>query len=188
MRIVSGKFKGSKLHIPKNKNTRPLKDIVRESIFNLIAHSNKISLQFEGSYILDLYAGTGSFGLECLSRGAKSVYFVEKEKDAIDILKKNIEKLNLNKKVNILKNDIYTLLKKKKINLKFNLIFCDPPFKDKNVTKLIDRIYNSNILKKYGIFILHRNKNTKEKFPNFFKIMEEKKYGISKIIFGSFLF
>ena len=78
MRIIAGKLKGSTLHLPKDENTRPLKDIVRESIFNLLNHSNKISIKLQNANILDLYAGTGSFGLECLSREAKSVYFVEK--------------------------------------------------------------------------------------------------------------
>ena len=86
MRIVSGKFKGSSLFLPKDKNTRPLKDMARESIFNLLLHSSKISFQLEDSNILDLYAGTGSFGLECLSRKAKKVCFVEQSKDAIKIL------------------------------------------------------------------------------------------------------
>ena len=97
MRIIAGKLRGSILHMSKDKNIRPLKDLTRESIFNLLTHSNKISFKFEQSNILDLYAGTGSFGLECLSRQAKSVYFVEKEKDAIKILEKNIEKLKLRK-------------------------------------------------------------------------------------------
>ena len=76
MRIIAGKLKGSVLHIPKDKNTRPLKNLARESIFNLLTHSNKISLKLKQSNVLDLYAGTGSFGLECLSRQAKSVYFI----------------------------------------------------------------------------------------------------------------
>ena len=78
MRIIAGKMKGADLFLTKNKNTRPLKDLVRESIFNLLQHSNKISFKFEKSNILDLYAGTGSFGLECLSRKASFVSFVEK--------------------------------------------------------------------------------------------------------------
>ena len=79
MRIIGGKLKGSILHMPKDKNTRPLKDLARESIFNLLAHSNKISLPIQKSNILDLYAGTGSFGLECISRYAEHVCFVENE-------------------------------------------------------------------------------------------------------------
>ena len=106
MRIIAGKLKGTALYLPQNKSTRPLKDRAKENIFNLLTHSNKISFQLNESNILDLYAGTGSFGLECLSRQAKSVCFVEKAKDAIKILEKNIEKLNLKEKTYIFSKDI----------------------------------------------------------------------------------
>ena len=98
MRIIAGKHKGCSLHFPKNNITRPLKDRARESIFNLLAHSNKIPLQLRQTNILDLYAGTGSFGLECLSRQAQRVYFIENQKSAFEILEKNIEKLKIKKK------------------------------------------------------------------------------------------
>ena len=189
MRIIAGKLKGTILHLPKDKNTRPLKDLVRESIFNLLSHSNKISLKFEHSNILDLYAGTGSFGLECLSRQASSVYFVEKKREAIEILEKNIKKLGVKNKIKIFLSDIFELIEKEKISKsKFDLIFCDPPFKDINIEKLINLIFNKNLMNKNGIIILHRNKNTKEKLPNCFKIIDERIYGISKIIFGKFLY
>ena len=188
MRIIAGKLKGSALYMPKDKNIRPLKDLVRESIFNLLIHSNKISLKLEQSNVLDLYAGTGSFGLECLSRQAKSVCFIEKEKDAIEILKKNIEKLKVKNKTKIFFNDIFELIKKQNISRsKFDLIFCDPPFKDANIKKLIELIFNKNFLNKNGIIILHRNKLIKEKLPNNFNIIDERIYGISKIIFGKLL-
>ena len=130
MRIIAGKLKGATLHMLKDKDTRPLKDLARESIFNLLTHSNKISLQLEQSNIL--YAGTGSFGLECLSRQAMSVCFIEKKKDAIEILEKNIEKLKVKNKIKIFFNDIFELIEKQNIfKSKFDLIFCDPPFKDR---------------------------------------------------------
>ena len=188
MRIIAGKLKGFILHMPKNKNTRPLKDLARESIFNLLAHSNKILLQIKHSNVLDLYAGTGSFGLECLSRQAKSVCFIEKKKDAIEILEKNIEKLKVKNKIKIFFNDIFELIEKQNISeLKFDLIFCDPPFKDTNIGKLIKLIFNKDLLNKNGIIILHRNKNIKEKLPDCFKILDERIYGMSKIIFGKIL-
>ena len=81
MRIIAGKYKGIKLYVPTNKKTRPLKDMVRESIFNFLIHSNKISFELARSNILDLYSGTGSFGLECISRQAALVVFVEKKRD-----------------------------------------------------------------------------------------------------------
>ena len=188
MRIIAGKLKGTTLHIPKDKNTRPLKDIARESIFNLLTHSNKISLRLEQSNILDLYAGTGSFGLECLSRQAENVCFVEKKKDAIEVLEKNIKKLKVKNKIKIFFNDIFDFIEKQNdLNSKFNLIFCDPPFKDTNVEKLIKLIFVKNLLVKNGIIIIHRNKTTKEKLPDIFEILEERIYGISKVIFGKFL-
>ena len=188
MRIISGDLRGSTLYITKDKTTRPLKDMVRESIFNLLIHSNKISFQLARSNVLDLYAGTGSFGLECLSRHAKNVYFVENEKSAFKILKKNIEKLKLGKKTKIFFNDAFSIIRKKNISQsKFNLIFCDPPFKNTNIETLIELIFNRNLLNKNGIIILHRSKTTKEKLPNYFEIVDEKIYGISKITFGKFL-
>ena len=188
MRIVAGKFKGITLYEPKGKKIRPLKDMVKESVFNFLSHSNKISFQLEQSNVLDLYSGTGSFGLECLSRQAKSVCFVEKMKEASKILEKNIEKLKVKNNVSIFFDDVFSSMKKQNIfKSKFDLIFCDPPFKDLNIEKLIQLICNSNLLQKNGILILHRNKNAKEKLPNYFKIIEERIYGISKIIFGKFL-
>ena len=112
MRIIAGKLKGAILYLPKDKNIRPLKDLARESIFNLLTHSNKISLQLEQSNILDLYAGTGSFGLECISRQAAKVVFIEKEKEAIKILEKNIEKLKVKDETKIFADDVFHIIKK----------------------------------------------------------------------------
>ena len=188
MRIIAGKLKGTILYFSQNKITRPLKDRARESIFNLLTHSNKMSFQFEKSNILDLYAGTGSFGLECLSRQAGRVCFVEKANDARKILEKNIEKLKVTKNVDIFFDDIFDLMKKRNIfKSKFDLIFCDPPFKDLNIEKLIQLIYTNNVLRKNGILILHRNKKANEKLPDYFKIIDERIYGISKVTFGKFL-
>jgi len=187
MRIISGELKGANIFLTKNKNTRPLKDMVRESIFNLLIHSNKISFDINKSKVLDLFSGTGSFGLECLSRKAEKVFFIEKEKDAIRILKKNIKKLGLENKIKIFTDDVFEIIKKNNLlNSKFNLIFCDPPFRNSNIKVLFDLLFENKILKKDGIIILHRNKNFKEELPDYFKIIDERSYGVSKIIFGRF--
>ena len=75
MRIISGELKGKKLSDTLDKTTRPLKDMVRESIFNIIDHSNKVPAKIFNAKVLDLFSGTGSFGIECLSRGASEVFF-----------------------------------------------------------------------------------------------------------------
>ena len=90
MRIISGEFKGTKLFIPSDKDIRPLKDLARESILNVLLHSKKIQFELKNAKILDLYSGTGSFGLECLSRGANKVVFVENNNGALKILIKKI--------------------------------------------------------------------------------------------------
>ena len=78
MRIISGIFKGKKILEPKDIKTRPLKDLTKESIFNIINHSNKFNINLNNSTILDIFSGVGSFGIECLSQGAKEVIFIEK--------------------------------------------------------------------------------------------------------------
>ena len=88
MRIISGNFKGKKILLPKDKLTRPLKDLTKESIFNIIKHSKLLDIELENSNILDLFSGIGSFGLECLSRGAASVTFLERYKEVLIVLKK----------------------------------------------------------------------------------------------------
>ena len=90
MRIIGGNFKGKKISLPVDKNTRPLRDLVKESIFNIINHTYQNDLTINGSNVLDLFAGSGSFGLECFSRGSKSITFLEHYEQALDILKKNL--------------------------------------------------------------------------------------------------
>tara|TARA_B100000029_G_scaffold505779_1_gene587104 strand:+ start:1815 stop:2411 length:597 start_codon:yes stop_codon:yes gene_type:complete len=194
MRIVAGNFKGTTLYGPKNKKIRPLKDMVRENIFNFLAHSNKISRSLEQSNVLDLYSGTGSFGLECVSRQAKKVIFIEKEKEALNILRKNINKLKANEKTKIFSNDVFQIIKKNEkffLDLpaanKFDFIFCDPPFKDTNISDLIELIIKKNLLKSNGIIILHRHKNTNDKLTVYLEVIDKRIYGLSKIIFGKLL-
>ena len=105
MRIIGGSLKSRSINFVKSLNTRPLKDKVRESIFNILKHSNYIKTKIENAIILDLYSGIGSFGIECISRGARKVIFIEHDKNAIDILEGNITKLKINKFL-VLINDI----------------------------------------------------------------------------------
>ena len=188
MRIIAGKFKGISIYEPKDEKIRPLKDMVRESIFNFLVHSNKISFQIEQANVLDLYSGTGSFGLEFISREAQQVFFVEKEKDAVEILKKNISKLKGKNKSKVYFNDVIDIFKKNFFpwasDLKFDVIFCDPPFKESNINKLLESITKKNLLKKSGIIILHRHKNTNDQLIDCLNVIDERIYGLSKIIFA----
>ena len=183
MRIITGNFKGRKLLTPNDIRTRPLKDLTKESIFNILKHSNKFNVEIKNSVILDLFAGVGSFGIECLSNEAKYVTFVENYNGVLPILKKNLSNLKLDKKYEIIKQNIFNELKLAKSN--YDIVFLDPPYKDKNISELIDKIFEINLLSKSGLIITHRNKNVKDKYSKNFRILEEKTYGISKISFGN---
>ena len=186
MRIIAGASKGKKILHPKDQLTRPLKDLTKESIFNIIMHSNKFETKIEGSKILDLFSGVGSFGLECLSRGALNAVFVESYKEVLDILKKNIENLNYVNSSTIIEQDIYDSLDFKTLK-KFDIIFIDAPYKEKRVDMLLQKIFDAKILNDKSIIIIHRHKKENENFIDNFNIIEEKVYGISKVIFGNFL-
>ena len=183
MRVISGSFKGKKIFEPKDNITRPLKDLAKESIFNIIEHSNKFNTQLIDSNILDLFSGVGSFGIECLSRGSKKAVFVENYSGVLPILKKNLSNLKIVKNYEILENDIYNDKVLLKLKNKFDIIFLDPPFKDKNLNTFLLKLKNFEILNKNGLIIIHRHKNDKDNFSEKFKVVDEKKYGISKISF-----
>ena len=183
MRIISGNFKGKKIYEPKDNKTRPLKDLTKESIFNIITHSNKFNSKIENANVLDLFSGVGSFGIECLSRGAKRVIFVENYSKVLPILKKNLSQLDTVQNYKIIEKDIYKDNSLFNLIYKFDLIFLDPPYKDRDLYKLFEKIITIKILNKNGIIIIHRHKSEKDIFPPKLKIVEEKKYGISKIIF-----
>jgi|TARA_B100000929_G_C15509537_1_gene419848 16S rRNA (guanine966-N2)-methyltransferase len=188
MRIISGIAKGKKIFTPPNKKTRPLRDMVRESIFNIISHSNLLSSKFDQSIILDLFSGVGSFGLEAISRGAKKVIFFEDYIPAIELLIKNINILSFNKQTEINKKNIYNQNNFKKLNYKFDIVFLDPPFKDNNIKLILDNLANAKILNSETLIIMHRHKKTEDNFDKKFKTIRKEIYGSSKVIFGFIIF
>jgi 16S rRNA (guanine966-N2)-methyltransferase len=184
MRIISGYLKGKKINLPKDNFTRPLKDMVKESIFNIIEHSNDISINLKGARVLDLFSGSGSFGLECISRGADKIIFNENHNNAIEILKKNISNLKCDSKCQILQTDCFKIFKN--FNEKVDIIFMDPPFKEEKLNELIKSIVEAKILTGDGLIIIHRNKKIEENLDEKLKIIDARYYGLSKIIFATY--
>jgi len=187
MRIISGKFKNKKLSFPKNFKTRPLKDSVRENIFNILNHSNKLNIKIKNSIILDVYAGTGSFGLECISRDALRVFFVERDLDALKNLKKNITSLNCEDKTFLFSSDVLEFFKNLDLKLykkKFNLVFLDPPYNDQKLLDVVKIIKKKEILDKKHILIIHREINSEKDIDKYINIIENRTYGRSQIFFG----
>ena len=153
MRIISGAYKGRKIYEPKDLKTRPLKDLTKESIFNVLIHSKKFTFNLQETKVLDVFSGIGSFGIECLSRGVKNVVFIENYQGVLPILKKNLQNLKSVKNYEIIEKDVHSNILKI-LNKKFDIIFLDPPYKEKNLEIILLKIKNSELLNKNGIIVL----------------------------------
>ena len=186
MRIVSGSLKGKKINFLKSTTTRPLRDFVKESTFNVITHSNLINVSLENSNILDLYSGVGSFGIECLSRGAKKTTFVENNNNALMVLKENITQLKIEKKSMILETKVISFLSRLKKSDKYDIIFFDPPFSENFFINELNMIKNSNIYNKNHIVVVHRERKSQDNLSGIMNVFLTRNYGRSSVLFGNF--
>ena len=187
MRIISGTLKNKKLIFQKSINTRPLKDSVRENIFNILFHSKNIEVNLKNSIVLDLYAGTGSFGFECVSRGSSKVVFVEKNAEAIKILNTNTKNLKCENKIILFQKSVKDFYPKSSKN-KFDIIFFDPPYENKEFIEIIKLIQKERtFLKKKHLIIIHRELKTEDNIDQYLNVLEKRIYGRSKIYFGKFI-
>tara|TARA_B100000941_G_C28355204_1_gene474023 strand:- start:80 stop:646 length:567 start_codon:yes stop_codon:yes gene_type:complete len=185
MRIISGTNKGKRLIMPNDKRTRPLKDLAKESVFNILTHAKYVNFHLKDSKILDLFSGIGSFGLECISRGSKFVFFIENYPPVLEILKINISNLKYGSRSKVIDIDAFKINNDTfENNQKFQIIFCDPPYKEKKIELLIENIIKMDILEKNGIIIIHRKKDDLDTYPNKFKVIDTKTYGLSTFVFG----
>lgn len=171
MRVISGKYKGKNLVGFNIDGTRPTMDRVKESLFGIIQN------YINNSIILDLFAGSGSLGIEALSNGAKKCYFFDNNIELINIIKKNTVGID---NVSIMKSDYKSALElMKNSNIKFDIIFLDPPYKLNLISDCLNKIYDYNLLNKDGIIVCeYENENID---TNKFDLIKEKKYG-SKFI------
>ena len=173
MRILAGDYKSRKIDTINSPSTRPMMSKVRESIFN--------SLQFSipESEVLDLYAGSGSLGIEALSRGANFSTFVEKSRECIKILEKNLKGLDNNYKITNASVDVFL---QNSIN-KYSIVFYDPPFNFE--TQIVENEISlvADLIKINGHLVIHRHSSSVAiKLPKFYEIRKEKNYGQSKIL------
>jgi len=158
MRIISGNLKGRLINVPKSDQIRPTTDRVRETLFNLL---NNI-IDFDGINVLDVYAGSGSLGLECLSRGAAKIDFVEKNFAIYKNLEENINSLNAGEQCIIHKMEAvrFSAIPPKH---QYELILADPPFFKDDIYTVVKNLLLNKFLSPDGIIIIERSKQTKEK-------------------------
>jgi 16S rRNA (guanine966-N2)-methyltransferase len=158
MRIISGEFKSRLITVPDSKLIRPMTDRVRETLFNLL--NNKID--FDGIKVLDIYSGSGSLGIECLSRGTSEVHFVEKNFPIYKNLLQNIDSLGISEKCVVHKIEVLKFVNSFS-DMNFNLILADPPFFKDDIYEVTKSVLANNFLNKDGFMIIERSIQTKEK-------------------------
>jgi len=176
MRIIAGKYKGRIIKFPNSKLVRPTTDKNKESIFNYLVHS----IDFEDIKVCDIYAGSGSLGLEALSRGAANVHFVEKDFHVSKMLNENIDSLNAKESCTIFRLDAVRFSKMIGHD-KYDLIIADPPFFKNDIHTVVRNILENKFLKENGIMIVERSIQTKKEDQEAFNLEPFKRLGDSLI-------
>ena len=170
MRVISGKYKGKNIMGFNISGTRPTMDRVKESMFGMIQNNIK------NSVCLDLFAGSGSLGIEALSNGAKECFFVEKNNEIFDILKNNLKDITGS---SLIKCDYKDALNSFIGRVKFDLIFLDPPYKLNLISDILSFIYNNDLLNDRGMIICEFEDEVLE--CSNFELVKSKKYGSKKV-------
>ena len=181
--LIGGKFKKKNIFVP-HKDVRPTSSIKREAIFSILESlslKNSFELYYKKCFI-DLFAGSGSLGLEAISRGASFSYFYESNNNVNKILKKNCDMICKKNEYKIYNQDS-TTIKYFDIDYPVSVIFIDPPYKFLLYDKILELIIKSKIINKDTIIVIELDKkNTIESFTNF-NIINEKIYGKTKLLF-----
>lgn len=176
MKIISGKYKGRNLLGFDIDGTRPTMDRVKESLFAIIQN------YLDNSIILDLFSGSGNLGIEALSEGASYAYLVDFNHKAIDVIKKNINTINIDN-VDVLNMDYKQALKYlKDNNIRLDIIFLDPPYKTNYIEKSIELIDEYDLVSNDGIIVCESDSLDKIIYSNKYKSIKEKRYGDKYIV------
>jgi 16S rRNA (guanine966-N2)-methyltransferase len=183
LRIIAGELRGRRLRSVRGTKTRPTADRIREAIFNILA------FQIHGSKVLDLFAGTGAFGLEALSRGAASVVFIDNDRDSISTIRENITHLHLENSTKILRWDpTVNLTCLKSLQSAFNLIFMDPPYNQNMIAPTLLHLHASQSLDKDACIVVehsHPEPVLKGQLP--FEISDQRRYGKTLVSFLNYM-
>lgn len=172
LRITSGSLKGRFINVPKSDLIRPTTEKVRQTIFNIL--NNKIS--FEAIKVLDIYAGSGALGFECLSRGAGEIHFVEKNPVIYRTLNENIKSLQAENNCKIFKMSALKF-SAQKLNVRYDLILADPPFFKNDIYNVVENLLNNGYLHNNCLMIIERSIQTKQKDIENFKVQPFKIIG-----------
>ena len=181
MRIIGGKYKGLKLIPPDGSKIRPTSDRLKESLFSIIT-SNKYKININNCNVLDICSGTGSLGIEAFSRGAISVYFIDKDHRSIDLIYNNFSKLNIDykfiDKIKIIKDEAKKALKN--LNKTFQIVLIDPPYNTNITEKCLFKLKELNLINQDSYIFAESSKAEDFNYDGY-QILDIKLYGNSKL-------
>lgn len=179
MRIIAGRFGSRRIESPAGMSTRPTLDKVREAVFSSLGGS------FEGGNVLDLYAGSGANGLEALSRGMENAVFVDIDRRAVSVIRKNIDSLGVRKECRVLSMpDTKALALLKEEGMKFSLIYMDPPYAKQKNREILQLISDYNLIEEGGYAVIESLKE--DEFREDYEHLaceRDRVYGISRITY-----
>ena len=184
MRIVGGKFKGSRLSVPSGQSIRPTSDRGREAIFNILSHG--LDFKFDGITVLDLFSGTGALGFEALSRGAKKVVFIDNKYSAIKSIKSNGRSIGQTPFFSIRQLDASSLPARTGRDEAAALAFLDPPYGNNLITPSLLALDEGGWLRIGAVVVVEIAKNDHYKFSSSFSLTSERKYGKSRFTLLSY--
>ena len=178
MRIIGGKARGTKLYTLEGENTRPTLDRVKESLFNIVKND------IQDSVFLDLFSGSGAIGLEAVSRGAKKAILCDKSKEAIKVIRKNVEKTRFENQVEIYCTDFETLIKEKQKTV-LDIVYIDPPYQTDYAYRAVKLLIEQRLINENTLIIIETDrKEILEDIENLpITKIDERKYGRAQLIF-----
>jgi 16S rRNA (guanine966-N2)-methyltransferase len=181
MRIVGGRLKGRTIIPPTSRAIRPTSDRLRESIFDILAH--RFEGIIDGALVIDIFAGSGALGFEALSRGAKSVLFVDNGDQALELLRANIASLALGDVARVSRSDATRLGKAPSGSPRFTLAFLDPPYAQGLAEPALKRLSEGGWLASHALVAVEESAKTEVRAPRGLRVFQERVYGDAKLIF-----
>lgn len=179
MRVIAGQARSLKLKAPLGEHTRPTTDRIKETLFNMLQG------EIPGCFFLDLFAGSGSIGIEALSRGADQVVFVENDKNAISCIEENLAHTKLGKHTQLCKQDVFVALQALEYKYSFDIVFMDPPYNLELERRVLEYLTMSSLITEDSLIIFEAALDTDISYLEDlgYELIKEKKYKTNKHVF-----
>ena len=182
MRIVGGRHRGRRLLVPPGSTVRPTSDRAREALFNILAHGHLAAdgIPFEGAAVLDAFAGTGALGLEALSRGAAEAVFIERDSEAVAVLRRNVALLDESTHVQIVPGDA---TRPPRASLQCAVAFVDPPYRSGLAAPALEALDRAGWLSSNALAIVELGTREELVAPDAFTLLDQRVYGAARLVF-----